>query len=58
MRLPRRSIWRPVADRGEQEIREQLQRERTRILDHLLPKRSAMAGDVQTFPLAMEICLP
>ena len=57
-RLPRRSIWRPVADRGEKEIHEQLQRERTRILAHLLPKRSAMAGDAQTFPLAMEICLP
>ena len=58
MRLPRRSIWRPVADRGEEEIREQLQRERTRTLDHLLPMRFAMAGDAQAFPVAVEICLP
>ena len=41
-----------------EEIRDQLQRERTRILDHLLPKRFAMAGDAQAFPVALEIRLP
>ena len=41
-----------------EDIRDQLQRERTRILDHLLPKRFAMAGDAQAFPVALEIRLP
>ena len=41
-----------------EEIREQLQRERTRILEHLLPARFAMAGDAQAFPVALEIRLP
>ena len=41
-----------------EEIRDQLQRERTRILDYLLPARFAMAGSVQTFPVALEIRLP
>ena len=41
-----------------EELRDQLQRERTRILDHLLPKRFAMAGDAQAFPVALEIRLP
>ena len=41
-----------------EEIRDQLQRERTRILEHLLPKRFAMAGDAQAFPVALEIRLP
>ena len=40
------------------EIREQLQRERTRILDHLLPRRFVMAGSAQAFPVAVEIRLP
>ena len=41
-----------------EEIREQLQRERTRILDHLLPARFSMTGDAQVFPVAVEIRLP
>ena len=41
-----------------EEIREQLQRERTRILDHLLPKRFALAGSAQVFPVAVEVRLP
>ena len=41
-----------------EEIRDQLQRERTRILDHLLPARFAMAGNAQAFPVAVEVRLP
>ncbi len=41
-----------------EDIREQLQRERTRILDHLLPARFSMAGEAQVFPVAVEIRLP
>ena len=41
-----------------EEIRDQLQRERTRILDHLLPARFAMAGEAQAFPVALENRLP
>ena len=41
-----------------QEIRDQLQRERTRILDHLLPARYALAGTAQVFPVAIEVRLP
>ena len=41
-----------------EEIREQLQRERARIIDHLLPARFSMAGEAQVFPVAVEIRLP
>ena len=41
-----------------QEIGEQLRRERTRILDHLLPGRHALAGTAQVFPVAIEVRLP
>ena len=41
-----------------EEIREQLGRERTRILDHLLPARFTLAGDAQVFPVAVEVRLP
>ena len=41
-----------------EDIRDQLQRERTRILDHLLPARFAMAGGAQAFPVAVEVRLP
>ena len=41
-----------------EEIRRQLQRERTRVLDRLLPARFAMAGSAQVFPVAVEIRLP
>ena len=40
-----------------EEIRQQLQRERTRILDHLLPARYAIAGSAQVFPVAVEVRL-
>ena len=41
-----------------EEIREQLGRERSRILDHLLPARFTLAGDAQVFPVTVEIRLP
>ena len=44
--------------RHYEEIREQLQRERSRILGHLLPARFALAGSAQAFPVAVEIRLP
>ena len=40
------------------EIRDQLQHERTRILEYLLPKRFAMAGEARAFPVTVEIRLP
>ena len=39
------------------ELREQLQRERTRVLEHLLPNRFALAGAAQVFPVAVEVRL-
>ena len=39
------------------ELREQLQRERARVLDHLLPQRFALAGTAQVFPVAVEVRL-
>jgi vacuolar-type H+-ATPase subunit I/STV1 len=44
--------------RHYQEVREQLDKERERILKHLLPKRHAMAGEAQVFPVCVEIRLP
>ena len=41
-----------------EEIREQLGRERSRILNHLLPARFTLAGGAQVFPVAVEIRLP
>ena len=41
-----------------EEIREQLQRERTRMLEYLLPQRFTMAGEARVFPVALEIRLP
>ena len=40
------------------EIREQLQHERARIIEYLLPKRFAMAGEARVFPVTVEIRLP
>lgn len=40
------------------EVRDQLERERERILKNLLPKRYAMSGAAQVFPIAIEIRLP
>ena len=39
-------------------IRQQLGRERKRILEHLLPARFALAGNAQVFPVTLEIRLP
>ena len=39
------------------EIREQLQNERARILERLLPARFSLAGDAQVLPVAVEIRL-
>ena len=41
-----------------EDIRNQLRRERERILDHLLPARYALAGEVQVFPVTVEVRLP
>ena len=41
-----------------EEIREQLARERTRILNRLLPKRFALAGEARVFPVATEVRIP
>ena len=41
-----------------EELRQQLARERERVTDHLIPKRYAMRGDAQVFPVAVEIRLP
>ena len=39
-------------------LREQLGRERVRVMDHLLPRRFALRGSVQVFPVAVEIRFP
>ena len=44
--------------RHYEEVREQLEKERDRILKHLLPKRHAMSGDAQAFPICVEVRLP
>ena len=41
-----------------EELRVQLQRERERITKYLLPNRYTLDGDVQVYPLAVEIVLP
>lgn len=41
-----------------EEIRQQLAKERDRILNRLLPKRYALQGDAALFPVAVEIRLP
>ncbi len=46
-------------DQGHyEELRVQLQRERERITKYLLPNRYTLDGDVQIYPLAVEIVLP
>ena len=40
------------------EIRDQLQHERTRLIDYLLPKRFAMTGEARVFPVTAEVRLP
>ena len=46
----RRSHW--------EELRQQLEHERRRTLDSLLPKRFALAGAAQVFPVVVEVRLP
>ena len=41
-----------------EEVRNQLEQERERILKHLLPGRYAMSGAGQVFPVAIEIRVP
>lgn len=44
--------------RHYEEVRAQLERERERILKHLLPKRHAMSAAAQVFPVSIEVRLP
>ena len=44
--------------RHYEDAREQLERERRRIVDRLLPKRHALAGKAKAFPVAIEVRLP
>jgi hypothetical protein len=44
--------------RHYEEVREQLDRERDRILKYLLPKRHAISGTAQVFPVSIELRLP
>jgi hypothetical protein len=39
-------------------LREQLARERVRVMDHLLPRRFTLRGNMQVFPVAVEIRFP
>ena len=41
-----------------QEVRRQLEDERKRVLNHLLPKRHTMSGTAQAFPVCIEVRLP
>ncbi len=45
-------------ERHYEELRDQLNRERARVVDHMLPQRYAMRGDAQVFPVTVEIRLP
>ena len=44
--------------RHYEEVRAQLDRERERVLRHLLPRRHAMSGPAQVFPVSIEVRLP
>jgi chromosome segregation ATPase len=44
--------------RHYEEVRQQLAQERERIIGFLLPRRYALRGDAQAFPIAVEIRLP
>lgn len=44
--------------RHYKEVRAQLDRERERILRYLLPRRHAMSGEAQIFPVCFEVRLP
>lgn len=41
-----------------EEVREQLERERERVLRHLLPTRHRMSAAAQVFPVTIEVLLP
>ena len=41
-----------------EELRKQLESERERVMRYLLPKRYALHGKAQVFPVAVEIRLP
>ncbi len=41
-----------------EEVRDQLDRERKRILEHLLPRRFRMSSSAQIFPIGIEVRLP
>ncbi len=41
-----------------EEIRAQLQRERERIMNYLLPKRYELSGEAQVFPVSLEFRIP
>ena len=41
-----------------EELREQLQIERERVLSGIIPRRFALRGTAQVFPVALEIRLP
>lgn len=41
-----------------EELRQQLEKERERVIRHLLPKRYALHGEAQVFPVAVEIRFP
>jgi len=44
--------------RHYEEVRVQLDRERERVLKHLLPRRHIMPGSAQVFPVCIDVCLP
>jgi hypothetical protein len=44
--------------RHYEEVHDQLERERERILRHQLPKRHSMSGAAQVFPVSIEVRLP
>ena len=44
--------------RHYQEVRRQLEDERKRVLNHLLPKRHTMSGAAHAFPVCIEVRLP
>jgi superfamily II DNA or RNA helicase len=44
--------------RHYEEVRDQLEKERERILKYLLPRRHVMSGAAQVFPVAVEIRVP
>ena len=44
--------------RNYEDVRQQLEKERARILDHVLPKRYALTNTAQVFPVTIEVWLP